>query len=198
MHFAIHELELPVRLRTERPMTDEELMRFSRVNGPLRIEQESNGELTVMSPTGSEGGGANAEILLDLGNWAREDGRGKVFDSNAGFRLPDGSVRAADVAWVSLPCWNALSREQQRRFAPLCPEFVVELRSPSDRLSDLQAKMRLWVNNGAQLAWLVDPERRVVEVYAPGREPRLIENASRVEGEGPIAGFVLELARVWV
>ena len=197
MQFAIHELELPVRLRTERPLTDEELMRFCAANGPLQIEQESNGELVVMSPTGSEGAGQNAEIVVDLGMWARVDGRGKVFDSNAGFRLPDGSVRAADAAWVSWTRWNQLSREEQRRFSPLCPEFVIELRSPNDRLVDVQAKMQMWLSNGAELAWLIDPERKLVEIYRPGREAESVVGASSAEGDGPVAGFVLELHRLW-
>ena len=197
MQLAIDDLELPVRLRTERPMTDEELIRFSAANDLLRMEQESNGDILVMSPTGAEGGGSNADLVTDLSLWARQDGRGKVFDSNAGFRLPDGSVRAADAAWVSWPRWNALTHEEQRRFSPLCPEFIVELRSPSDRLSDLRAKMQMWLANGAELAWLIDPDRKAVEIYRPGREPEVVEGASAVAGDGPVAGFVLELARIW-
>ncbi len=197
MQISIDELEFPLRLRTERPMNDEEFMRFSGVNEPLRMEQESNGEILVMSPTGMEGAGSNADLTGELVLWARQDGRGKVFDSNAGCRLPDGSVRAADAAWVSWPRWNALSRDEQRRFSPLCPEFLIELRSPSDRLADLQAKMRMWLANGAELAWLIDPERRIVEIYRPGREPEIVEGMSAVEGEGPVSGFTIELARIW-
>ncbi len=197
MQFDLHELQLPVRLRTGRPMTDYELMRFSRVNEPLRIEQEGNGDLVIMSPTGLEGSGANAELTADLMIWARGDGRGKVFDSNAGFRLPDGSVRAPDGAWVSWGRWNALTREQQKRFAPLCPEFVIELRSENDGLRDLRAKMDMWLSQGAELAWLIDPERKVVEIYRPGRKTELIEGASAIYGDGPLGGFVLELGRIW-
>ena len=197
MQFAVSEVELPVRLRFERPLTDDELLHFCAVNDPLRVERDKNGELILMTPTGAEGGGRNADLTIELGVWARQDGRGKVFDSNTGFTLPDGSMRSPDASWVSWPCWNALTHEQQKRFAPLCPEFVIELRSESDRLEELRAKMGEWIANGAELAWLIDPERKVVEVYRPGREPEVLEGMSAVYGEGPVGGFVLELARIW-
>lgn len=197
MNLALPEIDQPVRLRFARPMTDEELLRFCAENEPLRVERDANGELIVMSPSGSEGGGIEIDIAVELAIWARKAGRGKVFGSSAGFRLPDGSVRAADAHWVSWPRWNALSREEQKRFAPLCPEFVIELRSESDRLPDLQAKMQMWIANGAEVAWLVDPSRKTVEVYWPGREAEVLEGGSAVEGDGPVAGFVLELGRVW-
>jgi Uma2 family endonuclease len=197
MNLALPEINQPVRLRFARPMTDEELLRFCAENELLRVERDANGELIVMSPSGSEGGGFETDVTIELGIWARKDGRGKVFGSNAGFRLPDGSVRAADAHWVSWQRWNALSREDQKRFAPICPEFVIEVRSESDRLPDLQAKMQMWIANGAEVAWLVDPSRKTVEVYRPGREAEVLEGGSAVEGDGPVAGFVLELGRVW-
>jgi Uma2 family endonuclease len=197
MQFALSNLELPVRIRLERPMTDEELMRFCAANEMVRVERDANGELIVMSPSGSEGGGVETDITVELANWARQDGRGKVFGSNAGFTLPDGSVRAADSHWVSWQRWNALSQEDQRRFAPICPEFVIEVRSESDSLPELQAKMQMWIANGAELAWLVDPSRKSVEVYRPGREAEVLEGGSAVVGDGPVAGFVLEVGRVW-
>lgn len=197
MPFALSNLELPVRLRFERPMTDEELMRFCAENEPMRVEREANGELIVMSPSGSEGGGIETDVATELNIWARRDGRGKVFGSNAGFHLPDGSVRAADAHWVSWQKWNALSEADRKRFAPLCPEFVIEIRSASDRLPELQAKMGMWLANGAELAWLIDPSRKAVEVYRPGREVEVLEGGSAVEGDGPVAGFVLELGRIW-
>ncbi len=197
MQFAIHELELPVRLRTERPMSDEELLRFCTVNEVIRVERESNGDLLLMSPAGGGTSHKNTFITMQLALWAEEDGRGLSFDSNGGFTLPDGSMRSPDGAWISWPRWNALSRRDQERFSPLCPEFVIELRSPTDRLSEAQTKMEMWVSNGAELAWLIDPERKVVEIYRPDREPETVEGASAVEGEGPAVGFVLELARLW-
>ena len=197
MQFAVSNLELPVRIRLERPMTDEGLMRFCAENELLRVERDANGELIVMSPSGSEGGGVETDVATELNIWARGDGRGKVFGSNAGFTLPDGSVRAADAHWVSWQKWNALTDADRKRFAPICPEFVIEVRSESDRLMELQAKMQMWIANGAEVAWLIDLSRKAVEVYRPGREVEVVEGGSVVEGDGPIAGFVLELGRVW-
>jgi Uma2 family endonuclease len=196
MNFAL-EVELPVRIRPEHAMTDEELMRFCAVNDPLRIERDSNGELIVMSPSGSEGGGTELDVASQLLVWALRDGRGRAFGSNAGFTLPDGSVRAGDAMWVSWRRWNALTPEDQKRFAPLCPEFVIEVRSETDRLIPLQEKMQMWLTNGAELAWLVDPSRKVVEIYRPGHASEVLEGGSAVEGESPVAGFVLELGRIW-
>ena len=197
MNLELPEIDQPVRLRFDRPMTDDELMQFCANNDPLRIERDSNGELIVMTPSGSEGGGVDTDVTLELGIWARRDGRGKVFGASAGFTLPDGSVRAADSHWVSWGKWNALTPEDQKRFAPICPEFVIEVRSEKDRLKPLQEKMQMWLANGAELAWLVDPSRKAVEIYRPGREPEVLEGGSAVEGDGPVAGFVLELARIW-
>jgi Uma2 family endonuclease len=197
MNLAFSEDAMPVRISFEKPLSDEALMRFSAANEWLRLERDVNGELIVMSPTGAEGSSWNAEINADLTVWARRDGRGRVFDSNGGFTLPDGSVRAADAAWVSLDRWNALTREQRQGYAPICPEFVIELKSPSDRLAELQAKMEMWIANGAEVAWLIDPERKVVEIHRPGDSPEVLHEPSSVQGTGPVAGFELVMARVW-
>jgi Uma2 family endonuclease len=197
MNIALSEIELPVRLRLERPMTDEELMRFSAANELLRVERDANGELIVMSPTGSDGGSTELDVGMELGLWARADGRGKVFGPSSGFTLPDSSVRAADAAWVSWERWNALTRRQQKSYAPLCPEFVIEVRSESDRLEALREKMRMWLDNGAALAWLIDPERRVVEIYRAGQTVEVLQDPSSVQGDGPVAGFELVMSRVW-
>jgi Uma2 family endonuclease len=196
MNFPL-QIELPVRIRPERSMTDDELMRFCAVNDLLRVERDANGELIVMSPTGGGTSIANFELNLQFGLYIRETHAGAAFDSNAGFTLPDGSMRSPDASLVSWPRWNALSKRDQERFAPICPEFVIELRSPSDSLSELQAKMHIWIANGAQLAWLIDPSRKTVEIYRSGRQPEVLEGGSSVEGEGPVAGFVLDLARIW-
>ena len=197
MNVALPEIDQPVRLRFERPMTDEELMRFCAANEMVRVERDANGELILMSPSGSGTGRTNSELIYQLAAWARETNSGATFDSNAGFTLPDGSMRSPDAAWIAWPRWNALSKQEQEGFAPICPEFVIELRSPSDSLSELQAKMRLWVANGAAVAWLVDPSRKAVEIYRPGREVEVLEGGSAVYGEGPVGGFVLELGRIW-
>ncbi len=197
MQLAIDDLALPVRLRTEHPMTDEELMGFCRANEALRVERESNGDLLLMSPAGNQTSSKIGWLNYQLTRWADGDGRGLTFDSNGGFTLADGSMRSPDAAWIAWPRWNALSVKEQGRFSRICPEFIIELRSPSDRLRDAQSKMRMWIANGAELAWLVDPQRRIVEMYRPGQDPEVVERASTVDGEGPVAGFVLELARLW-
>jgi Uma2 family endonuclease len=197
MNVALNDTEMPVRLRFTRPMTDDELFEFCAVNEMLQIERDSNGELILMSPTGLDGGGADLEIGTDLTVWARQDGRGKSFGSNAGFTLPDGSMRSPDAAWLSWQRWNALDRKQQKRFGHVVPEFVVELRSESDGLGELQEKMKMWIANRGELAWLIDPTRRVVEVYRAGEETEVFEDPSSVQGSGPVRGFELVMARVW-
>jgi Uma2 family endonuclease len=197
MNFSIAELPLPVRVRPETPMTDEELARFCSANEALRVERDSKGELIVMSPTWTEGGGKGSEVGGELFVWSRADGRGKYYDSSTGFRLPDTSIRAADAHWVSWARWNALLPEQRKGFARICPEFVIEVRSETDRLRDMHEKMKMWIDNGAELAWLIDPERKVVEVYRPGEEPEIHHDPTSVQGTGPVRGFELVMARVW-
>ena len=197
MNLALEGVELPIRLRLEKPLTDLELMRFCAVNEMVRVERDANGELILMSPTGLEGSSWNTELITELNLWARRDGCGKVFDSNGGFTLPDGSMRAPDAAWVSWLRWNAVPPEERKRYGRVSPEFVIEMRSESDRLSMLQEKMRLWIANGVELAWLIDPQRKVVEVYRPGEEPEVHEQPTSVQGSGTVAGFELVLERIW-
>jgi Uma2 family endonuclease len=197
MNFELAESELPMRIRLECPMTDERLMRFAAELEPLRVERDANGELIVMSPTGLEGSGQNSEIIADLIIWARQDARGKVFDSNGGFTLPDGSMRAPDAAWLSWQRWNALPRSEQKKFGRVVPEFVIELRSETDRLPVLQDKMRIWIANGVEVAWLIDPIEKAVTIYRPGDEPEHLAHPTCVQGTGPIAGFELVMSRIW-
>ena len=197
MSVALPETELPARISFERPMTDEALLRFCAANALARVEREPNGDIKVMSPTGNEGAGYDTDITLELGLWARQDGRGRAYNSNAGWKLPDGSMRMADAHWISWERLNAVSKQERKGFPRVCPEFVIELRSETDALKPLQEKMSEWIANGAELAWLVDPSRKAVEIYRPGREPEVREGGSAVEGEGPVAGFVLELRKLW-
>ena len=198
MELSLQSLELPVRLRPQHPLSDEELLRFCSVNDLLRIEREPNGDLTIMSPTGTDAGDLDSEINYQLRAWANGNNTGKVFGSSTGFRLPDGSIRSPDASFLSWPKWNALSREETQGFAPVCPEFVIELRSPSDRWNELQGKMVHWIANGAELAWLIDPERQTVEVYRAGDgTPDVLQGVTAVYGEGPVASFVLETAPLW-
>jgi len=197
MNFALSHIELPMRVRFERAMNDDELLKFCAANELLQIERDSNGELIVMSPNNAEGSSFEVDVVTELSLWARADGRGKVFGPTAGFTLPDTSMRAPDASWISLKRWNALTGEQRRSFAPICPEFVIEIRSKSDRLKTLRAKMEMWIANGAELAWMIDPERKAIEVYRPGEQPEIHDNPSSVQGSGPVRGFELVMANLW-
>ena len=197
MPLTLEAVEFPVILRPAHRLNDADLLRFAAANRGLHFEREKTGELVVMTPSGSRTGMKNMYLSRMLGNWTDEDGSGYAFDSSTGFSLPDGSMRCPDAAWVQRDRWNALTEEQQDGFSPLCPAFVIELRSRSDNLADLRAKMNDWIANGAELAWLIDPERKAVEVYRPGRQPDVQEGHTAVYGEGPVGGFVLELARIW-
>ena len=197
MNSTLAGMRPPFRFRPETPMSDEDLIRFCAANDITRVEREVDGEILVMSPAGNRTGRRNAAIISALDTWAQKDGRGYVFDSSTGFTLPDGSLRSPDAAWVEASRWNALSREDQNRFSPICPDFLIELRSQSDELSALQAKMMRWIANGARLAWLVDPEREVISVYRPDYKPEIFQQPSLIQGSGVVEGFTLLLERVW-
>ncbi len=197
MDLALTGLSLPLRIRLAEPISDENLLRFSAENQGLPIERDQEGNLLIMSPSGSESARRNAEILLELGLWNRHEGHGYVTDSNGGFTLPDSSVLTPDAAWTSAHRIGALTPEQRSRFAPIAPDFIVELRSPSDSLSDLERKMQLWIDNGVQLAWLIDPFEKGVTVFRSGLAPERMYPISQIAGEGPVTGFVLPLDRVF-
>jgi len=197
MNLTLDSAHFPFRIVPDHPVSDGELLSFSAANKGLRIEREKTGEIVVMTPAGNRTGMKSLYIGRMLGNWAEVDGRGYAFDSNTGFSLPDGSMLSPDASWVECKRWDAMTETQKDEYSPICPEFVIELRSPSDRLAPLQEKMQAWIANGAELAWLVDPTRKAVEIYRPGREPEVLEGGSAVEGEGPVVGFVLELGKVW-
>jgi Uma2 family endonuclease len=197
MNFVLSGIELPVRITPAVPMGDDELMRFCAANGDLRVEREPNGELLIMTPSNFQTSRINQRVGRILDEWAEADGRGAVTDSNGGYTLPDGSMRAPGAAWIANRRWQKLSEKDQNRFPPICPDFVMEIRSPSDSLSELRAKMNDWIANGAEVAWLIDPIDRAVTVYGPGAEPEEHVNPSSVQGTGPVAGFELVLARVW-
>ena len=195
--FLIRSNSFPLLLRTPKRLSDDELLEFCAANDLLRIERNSAGELILMTPTGGKTGNSEGYLFRELDFWVERQHRGITFNSNTGFSLPDGSVRAPDAAWVSLEKWNSLTPEQQAKFIPYCPEFVIELRSPSDLLNDLEAKMREWIANGAQLAWLIDPTRKLAVIYRPGQEPEILLQPEILHGEGPLAGFMLKMQRLW-
>lgn len=197
MNLALANIELPIRIRTDSKMTDEELARFCAVNEPLQVEREPNGELVIMSPTFTKGGGVESRAGGYLFLWSLSDGRGQYFGSSTGFTLPDSSMRAADAAWISWNLWNSLSNDRQEGYAKVCPEFVIEVRSAKDRLKDAREMTESWIANGAELAWLIDPQRRVVEIYRPDAQPEVHENPTNVQGTGCVDGFCLVMERVW-
>jgi Uma2 family endonuclease len=179
------------------PMTDDELFEFCQMNGDWRIERSAEGELLFMPPAGGETGHRNAQLNRFLWSWAETDGTGVVFDSSTGFTLPNGAMRSPDAAWLRRACWEALAPEERRKFPPLCPDFVAELRSPTDALETLQAKLEEYLANGARLGWLIDPEERNVHIYRPGSEVVCLADPKSVSGDPVLPGFVLDLAKVW-
>jgi Uma2 family endonuclease len=197
MNFALAEMPLPLRFRPEKPMSDEELMRFCAANDAVRVERDANGEILVMTPAGIKISRMNSRITRLLDEWAEQDGRGIAVDSNGGFTLPDGSVRAADAAWVQRSRWDVLSDADQARFAPICPDFIIELRSPNDSVVELRQKMEQWIANGVRLAWLIDPQNKTISIYCPGEQPEILTHPSSVQGRGVMAGFELVMARIW-
>jgi Uma2 family endonuclease len=185
------------KIQAERPMDDEEYFAFCAKNAELRIERDANGEIVIMPPAGFETGYRNNELSRQLGNWARADGRGIALDSNTEYVLPSGAALSPDASWVLKSRLASFSKEQKKRFLPLCPDFVVELTSPTDRLARVRAKMREWIDNGAQLGWLIDADRRVVYVYRPNRQPEKLVGIEEIAGVGPVKGFRLELGEIW-
>ncbi|HAJ64064.1 MAG TPA: hypothetical protein DCP31_36500 [Cyanobacteria bacterium UBA8543] len=179
-------------------VTQEQFTAIAAANRDLRLERTSLGELIVNPPTGWETGERNCSISGELYLWWRNAGEpGKVFDSSTGFILPNGATRAPDASWVSGERWQALTPEQKKTFANICPDFVVELRSSSDTLKSLQDKMREYIDNGALLGWLIDPQQRRVEIYRLGLAVEVLENPAQLSGEAVLPGFVLNLHRVW-
>jgi len=191
------DLEMPLALRPSAPVSDEDLMRFSSRNNPYKIERNKEGEITIMTPVGGIGSTHERYITAMLFNWARQDGTGIDFSPSAGFKLPDGSCLQPDASWISLGRWNALTLEQQEGFPPLCPDFIVEVRSRTDSRRVLEAKMQCWIDNGAKLAWLIDPIAQNVTIYRPGQQPEILEYPETVQGESPVATFELPCSPLW-
>lgn len=166
-------------------------------NRDLRLELTFEGELIVMPPAGSKTGLRNARLTQRLATWAETEGTGVCFDSSTGFTLPNGSQYSPDSAWIRRARWDALTTEEQERFAPLCPDFVIELRSYSDSLSRLSTKMQEYIENGAHLAWLIDPIKRQVSIYRPDHDVQVLDGPERVSGEPLLCGFILSLDELW-
>jgi Uma2 family endonuclease len=178
-------------------LTDERFYQLCRDNRELRLELTSRGELIVMGPTSSDTGRRNARLNQRLANWAEQDNTGVCFDSSAGFKLPNGAQVSPDASWVLRERYEALTQAERETFAPLCPDFVVELRSKSDRLQVLQAKMREYIAQGARLGWLIDPVTKTVYVYRPAQEVETLREPQTLAGETVLPGFELRLDEIW-
>lgn len=177
-------------------MTDAEFMEFCAQNPELRIEMTSKGELIVMSPVTGRGGNRNFFLTGRFFGWAENDNTGVGFDSSTCFTLPNGAKRSPDVSWIRRERWDALTPEEQDEFPPICPDFVVELRSKSDRQKMLEKKMEEYLLNGAQLGWLIDPLQKRVHIYRPGSPVEILNQPQEVSGEPLLKGFVLNLAGI--
>lgn len=178
-------------------MNDEEYFEFCLMNPDLRIERTSEGDIVVMAPTGGKTGRQNAKLTGALWHWAINDGTGQAFDSSTEFILPNRAGRSPDASWIRNERWNALTDKQQEQFPPLCPDFVVELRSRTDSLKDLQAKMEEYIANGAQLGWLIDPIERKVHIYRPDQPVQVLDDPETVSGEPLLKGFTLDVRALW-
>jgi Uma2 family endonuclease len=188
---------LPPTLELKIDLTDEQFLELCQNNRELKFERTQSGELVIMPPTGGTTSDRNSDLNFQLRAWNRQYNLGKVFDSSGGFKLPNGADRSPDASWVSIERWEALTSEEKDKFLPLCPDFVIELRSPSDSLPTLRSKMEEYINNGARLGWLIDPKRRVIEIYRPDREVEILTSPSTVSGEDILPGFVLDLTQIW-
>jgi Uma2 family endonuclease len=186
-------INLPPILELNIDLTEKQFFELCQKNRDYRFERTATGELLIMPPAGSDTGRRNADITFQLQAWNRQSNLGVVFDSSAGFKLPNGSDRSPDASWVKRERWEALTPEQQETFAPLSPDFVVELRSPSDSLKALQTKMHEYMDNGVRLGWLIDRKNQRVEIYRQGQEVEIVSSPATLSGEDVLPGFVLDL-----
>jgi Uma2 family endonuclease len=184
-------------LDPEDRLDDDQYFAFCVANPDLNVERTAQGEIVIVPPAGGESDCRNVEAIMWLAQWARKDKRGRTFGATVQFLLPDGSGLSPDAAWVSRDRIGTLSRKDLRQFPRVVPEFVIEVMSPSDRLSPAQRKMRVWAANGVELGWLIDADHRRVFVYRGDAEPRVITDADSIAGEGPVEGFVLPLSEIW-
>ena len=177
-------------------LSDDQFFQFCAANRKLRIERTAEGKIIIMSPTGGETGRRNAEINRQLGNWAKQDGAGVVFDSNTEFRLPNGANRSPDASWILKSRWEAIPEPEREKFPPTCPDFVIELLSPSDNLEETKLKMQEYIANGARLGWLIDPKNKRVWAYT-GDGVQILDRPKALSGEPLLPGFALDLTEIF-
>ena len=177
--------------------SDEEFLDFCARHPDARIERESDGEIIIMPPAFTETGGRNASLSYFVMAWARKDRTGRAFESSTGFTLPNRALRSPDASWVSNKRWNELANEEKAGFSRISPDFVVELRSTTDRLSKIQAKMSEYMANGSSLGWLIDPIERKVHIYRPKQEVEILDDPAEISGEDVMPDFILKLKEIW-
>jgi Uma2 family endonuclease len=188
---------ITLNLQPHLQLTNETFEQLCRNNPDLRLERTAQGKLVAMSPTGSESGRQNLGLSAQLWVWNQQTGLGVAFDSSTGFTLPNGAIRAPDAAWIEKQRWERLSRQQRRRFAPICPDFVVELLSPTDALETLQIKLQEYMDNGAKLGWLIDPDTRQVYIYRPQTPVEILDQPTSLSGETILPNFEINLELIW-
>ena len=177
-------------------LTKEQFYQLCLTNPDTRLELNAQGELIVMSPTGGETSAWNAELIIDLGVWNRQTGLGKTFDSSGGFSLPNGAQRSPDAAWIPLAKWNALTAEEKKGFLPLCPDFIIELLSPSDSWQQGMKKMEEYLENGCRLGWLIEPKNKRVAIYRAQQAVEILEAPTVLSGENVLKGFNLNVGKI--
>nr|WP_034936285.1 Uma2 family endonuclease [Gloeocapsa sp. PCC 73106] len=178
-------------------LTDEQFYKLCRKNPDTKLERNAQGEIIIMPPTGGETGKLNAKLTSRFVVWNEQTQLGEVFDSSTCFKFPNGANRSPDVSWIKQERWNTLTSEEKEKFPPIVPDFVIELMSPSDDLSQTQRKMEEYIEQGVKLGWLINPKNRQVEIYRPGRDVEIVESSTMLAGEDILSGFVLDLQIVW-
>lgn len=189
-------LHIPEDIKINPIVTEADFLKLAIENQDLRLERSHTGELTIIPPTGGETGNKNLKIAAQLLIWSEQNQSGLAFDSSTGFRLPNRSIKSPDASWVSNQKWNSLTLEQQKKFPPICPDFAIELRSPTDNLKTLQDKMIEYLDNGLLLGWLIDPINKKVEIYRKEQEKEILDNPASISGEQVLLDFVLDLSRI--
>lgn len=190
-------LTLPPLLTLKLDLTGEQFWQLCQDNQDFQFERTATGEIIIMPPTGGNTGKRNVKLITQLDLWNSQTRLGEVFDSNTGFTLPNGADRSPDASWVSRERWEALTPEQQEKFIPLCPDFVVELMSPSDRLEKTRQKMQEYQENGARLGWLINRKQQQIEIYRLNQGVEILDHPNEISGEDVLPGFVLDLTTIW-
>ena len=178
-------------------ISDRDLEQLCRENPDMRFEIDAQGKLIIMSPTGSESGKRNTSLIFQVELWNRQHKLGVVFDSSTGFKLSNGATRSPNVSWIAIERWNSLSDKQKRGFAPIDPDFVIELLSPTDELANTQKKMNEYLSCGTKLGWLINPDAKEVEIYRLGQEKEILNNPRSLSGEELLQGLTVDLADIF-